>query len=73
MVEAEAFVKTWQTSENVAAVAKKLKMSERIASSRAVRYRKAGIPLKYMERATARIDRVGLKALALSLAKRAKG
>lgn len=42
------FIKLWQASATLAEVAKKAKCTPQVASTRAYRMRKAGIPLKHM-------------------------
>jgi hypothetical protein len=49
-VQAELFIRTWQTAESAQEVADKLKMPKPIAHARASMYRGAGIKLKRMPR-----------------------
>jgi len=50
MEEAITFVKTWQSSDSVDEVAKKMGINKRAAHSRANHYRRNGVKLKNMPR-----------------------
>ena len=66
-VSAEDFITAWQTSASVDQVSKTLGMSKSAAMTRASNYRRVhDIPLKKFYR-SCRLDRAGLRALAVSL------
>lgn len=66
MVKAEEFVKVWQGAETIEDVAKKFDAEPNVVGSRASKYRKLGIELKYFPR-TPRLDVEALKKLAKSI------
>jgi hypothetical protein len=72
-VSAEDFIRTWQKAKTVGGVADALGLDPKVASIRAVRYRRSGIPLKkFPKSGRPPLDIPRLTALAKSLAKKAK-
>lgn len=52
MITAEEFIRVWQNAETMKQVTDTLGITQGYASSRASRFRKAGVPLKYFSRAS---------------------
>jgi hypothetical protein len=72
VVSPEDFIRTWQRGDSVSAVAKALGMGRQVAASRAVLYRRKGIPLKHMQRGAPQLDVEALTKLANDEAKKGK-
>lgn len=70
-VSAEDFVKTWQTSNSVSEVAEKLGRTPTSIITRAKKFRKRNIPLKFFERGTRALDIEALQKLAQETAQSA--
>lgn len=69
--DAEEFVKVWQSSDSVKAVADAMKLDPHAASTRAMYFRKKGVPLKNMPRHRgAAYDFEALKEIALKTAEK---
>jgi hypothetical protein len=66
-VTSEQFVVCWQSSKSVAGVASKLRMPAAVASDRASKYRRRGVPLKLMSRFVRKLDVAALRCLAAGL------
>lgn len=59
-VSSIVFVRTWQKAGSVAAVARRLGVTEHAAEARAYRYRKLGVPLKHFRRPQKHLDIIAL-------------